>query len=251
MSSSSKKAIITGANRSIGREIALGLASQCSKIAISYHHDEEGAEETVQMLRGYNIQAESFRTDFSAMEQVERFARDALQFLGEVDILINNAAITSREQFLDLKPEKISKVFQVNTLTPLYLTQICAKNMCDHKISGNIINISSIASKRTFSRGTVYASSKAALNKLTENLSLELSPYGIRINAIAPGFIEAGMNADTKETDYERWKMCLEKIPLKRTGLPKDISNMVAFLVSDKAAWITGKIFEVDGGQCS
>lgn len=251
MHTANKKAIITGAGGSIGRAIALALAPLCSEIIISYHNDTNGAQETLRQLAELGVNATALCVDFSKPQDIAPFVAKALDQLKTVDILVNNASMISREQLFQLTAEKMTTVFQVNTLAPLYITQLCAQNMCDHETKGSIINISSIASIRTFGRGCVYAASKAALNKLTENLSLELAPLGIRVNAIAPGVIEAGMNANTKQTDKARWDALLTKIPLKRYGSPEDISHLVAFLVSDKASWISGKVFQIDGGQCT
>lgn len=244
-----KKAIVTGANRSIGQSIALNLGNQGADVVISYHNDQQGAEETVKKLQEKGVKAACFYTDFSEPNAAILFSEKAFNFLNTVDILINNAAMLSREQFFDLSAEKLATVFQVNVISPFSLAQACAKQMRDNKIQGVIINISSIASIGTYSRGCGYAASKAALNKLTKNMSLELGQYGIRVNAIAPGVIEAGMNATTKKEDPKRWSMYLEQIPLHRIGSPSDISHMVSFLVSEEASWITGKIFEVDGGH--
>ena len=121
--------------------------------------------------------------------------------------------------------------------------------MTERKIRGNILNISSIVGSFTEPRGVAYASSKAAMNKFTQNSALELAEYGIRVNAIAPGAIESGMNENAAKSNPELWKEYVGKIPLMRAGSPTDICNMALFLLSDDASWITGKIFEVDGGH--
>lgn len=246
-----QKVIVTGANRSMGQQMAVDFAKEGADVVISYRSSPEGAAETVDMIKADCGNAIALHADFSRMENVQSFATEALAHLGGVDILINNAGMLCRERLFDLSPEKMQAVFQVNTVSPLYLSQLCAKNMVENKCQGCIINISSVSATTTATngRGVGYAASKAAMNKWTENTALDLADHGIRVNTIAPGVIEAGMNENTVNTDPELWNYYLSKIPLKRTGTPKDIANMALFLASDEGGWITGKIFEVDGGH--
>ncbi len=187
--------------------------------------------------------------DFSHMDHVTTFAEQAIAYLGNVDVLINNAGMACRETLLALSPEKMQRVFQVNSISPLYLSQLCAKNMIEKQNKGVIINISSISANITMPKGIGYGSSKAALNKWTKHAALDLAKYGIRVNTVAPGVVQAGMNQDTATSNPELWKYYTSHIPLQRPGTPIDIANMVLFLASQKADWITGKVFEVDGGH--
>ena len=244
-----KKVIVTGASKSIGREIALSYAKEGADVVISYCHDSKGAAETLSQLCNYGSNALALQADFSEQQQVAAFYEAALAHLASVDILINNAARLSRETLFDLSPESMQKVFQVNTLAPLYLLQLCSQQMKENACCGSIVNISSIAGNMTVPRGIAYAASKAAINKLTQNAALNLAEYGIRVNAVAPGVIEAGMNQETYKSNPVLWQTYLAKIPLKRTGTPVDIANMVVFLTSEQAEWVTGKTFEVDGGH--
>lgn len=244
-----KKIIVTGANRSIGQKIALSFAQQGANMVISYRNDPNGAEETVQAVNAMGQNAKAIYADFSKMDNVAIFAEQAIEHLDGVDILINNAGMLCRETFFELSPEKMQQVFQVNAISPLYLSQLCAKSMTERKKEGCIINISSIAGTFTFPKGIGYGSSKAALNKWTKNAALDLAKYGIRVNTVAPGVIEAGMNQDTAISNPELWESHIGSIPLQRPGTPSDIANMVLFLASEKASWITGKVFEVDGGH--
>lgn len=249
-----KKVIVTGANRSIGREIALYFAKNGADVLISYRTDKIGAEATVQSIKEIGSNGLALYADFSQMAGVRAFTEEALNSWGTIDILVNNAGMLSRETLFELAPEKMQEVFQVNTLSPLYLTQLCIKNMIENQIKGCILNISSISGSYTMTgplvhRGIAYASSKAAMNKWTKNAAMDLAKHGIRVNAIAPGIIKSGMNHDTETINPDLWNYYKDNIPLNRTGTPQDIANMALFLVSDKAEWITGKIFEVDGGH--
>lgn len=244
-----KKVIITGANRSIGREMALGFAKEGADVVISYRSDKRGALETLSDIKKFSNHAEAFYVDFEDLSEIERFAGCAIDTLNGVDILVNNAGMLARETFFEITPEKLQLVFQINTIAPLYLTQLCTKHMIDNDVKGNIVNISSIAGTTTMPKGIGYASSKAALNKWTQNAALHLAAHGIRVNTVSPGVIKSGMNETTAQTNPELWAQYLSQIPLKQTGTPVDVANMVLFLASDKAKWITGKIFEVDGGH--
>jgi glucose 1-dehydrogenase len=245
----SKKVIVTGANRSMGQHMAVAFAEQGADVVISYRSDKQGADKTLELLKEQGSNAAAFHADFSEINAVKEFFDQAVAHLGHIDILINNAAMLCRETLFELPPEKMQKVFQVNSIAPLYLTQLCSKDMVENNIKGVIINISSISGTMTGAKGIGYSASKAAMNKWTQNAALNLSEHGVRINTISPGVIEAGMNANTVTTDPELWEHYINGIPLQRTGAPDDITHMALFLASDKTTWITGKIFEVDGGQ--
>jgi glucose 1-dehydrogenase/3-oxoacyl-[acyl-carrier protein] reductase len=244
-----KKVIVTGANRSIGQRIAIAFAEQGADVAISYRSGAQGAEETVQAIKALGRNVTALYADFSKMEHVATFAQQAIDYLGGVDVLVNNAGMLCRETLFELPPEKMQQVFQVNTISPLYLAQLCAKNMVEKENKGCILNISSISGIMTMPKGIGYGASKAGLNKWTKHAAVDLAKYGIRVNTIAPGVIEAGMNEDTANSNPELWEYYVRNIPLQRPGTPKDIANMVLFLASEKANWITGKVFEVDGGH--
>lgn len=244
-----KKVIVTGANRSMGREMALMFAKNGADVVISYRSDSKGAEETIAAIQATGRKAYAIQTDFSDSEQVSAFAQQAMEHLGHIDILVNNAAMKSRENMMDLSLETMQQVLQVNTIAPWYLAQLCAKNMVSTQTKGCIINISSIAASTTMQQGIAYAASKAAMNKWTQNAALNLATHSIRVNAIAPGVIESGMNQERATTNPEFWQKHTANIPLQRAGTPTDIANMALFLASEQANWITGKIFEVDGGH--
>lgn len=153
--------------------------------------------------------------------------------------MVNNAAGYNTNGFFELDLNDYKHVMQVGTTAPLLLTQLAAKHMLERKSGGSIVNISSISGIRPYEKRVAFATSKAALNMMTQNIALELAPYQIRVNAIAPGSIP--YESDGLPTHCE--------IPLGRFGKPQDIANMVVFLTSEKSSWITGQIFTVDGGQ--
>ena len=244
-----KKVIVTGGSRSIGRQIALDFAEQGAQVCIGYTKNKTQADETLALLREKNQQDHAaICADFSHQDQITSFADKALAHLGQVDILVNNAGMIFRERLLDISFEQMQQIFQINTLAPLYLSQLCAKNMIAHQTKGCIVSISSIASLKTSPYGIGYAASKAALNKWTKNAALDLSEYGIRVNAVAPGIIGTGMNENQASLDPKKWRERTQGIPLQRAGSPDDIAPMVLYLASEKASWITGKVIEIDGG---
>lgn len=243
-----KKVIVTGANRSIGQSIALAFAKEGADVVISYRSDETGAKETEAKIKEFGRRSLALYADFAEMQSISEFATAAIDFLGGIDILVNNAGMLARENLFEIEAEKMQKVFQVNTIAPLYLTQICSKHMITYNIQGNIINISSIAGSITMHKSIAYGSSKAAVNKWTRHAALNLATKGIRVNTIAPGVIASGMNETTEDSNPELWNYYMENTPLKKAGTPQDIAEMCLYLASEKANFITGKIYEIDGG---
>lgn len=250
MEFANKKVLVTGGSRSIGRQIALDFAEQGAQVLIGYTQNKTQADETVKSLNQKNTQAQSkaICADFSDADQIATFANEAIAYLGHIDILVNNAGIIFRETLLDLSFTQMQQIFQINTIAPLYLSQLCAKDMIANDIKGSMINISSMASIKTSAYGIAYAASKAALNKWTKNAALDLSAYGIRVNAVSPGIIGTGMNENQARLAPEAWHKRTKDIPLQRPGTPDDIASMVLYLASKKASWVTGKVIEVDGG---
>ncbi len=235
-----KKAIVTGANRSIGKAIALLFAKEGAELVISYRSDQKGAEEIVSCIEKAGGIASAFYADFSTQEGVKQFYTECIHVLGHVDVLVNNAGGYNTLGFFELTPHDFEQLLQVTLMTPFFLTQLVAKGMVEKQIKGNIINISSISGIRPTMNRVAHASGKAALNMLTQTTALELAQYGIRVNAIAPGY-----------TPYENseFDSAIKDIPLGRAGLPKDQASTALFLATDESAWMTGQILTVDGGH--
>lgn len=226
-----KRVIVTGANRSIGKAIALLFAKEGAELVISYRSDKKGAEDVVRNSEG---RATALYADFSTLKDVEKFFYETKTILGSIDILINNAAGYNTDHFFDLKPQAFEDLLKITVLTPFYLSQLVAKDMVDQGIKGNIINVSSIAVNTYVPNRLAHSSGKAALNRLTQSMALDLAAYDIRVNAIAPG--------NTTENSEDN-----HQIPLGRTGSPSDQAYAALFLATD--ASLTGQILTVDGGQ--
>lgn len=236
-----KKAIITGANRSIGRAIATCFAKEGAELVLSYRSDKLGIEETIKAIHEVKGIAKALYADFSTQAGIEQFFHESLSFLGHVDLLVNNASGYNTLGFLELHPEEFEKLMQVTLMTPFYLSQLVSRDMLQKNIQGNIINISSISGKRPVQNRIAYTSGKAALNMLTQTMALELAQYGIRVNAIAPGYTPYEKSAEADPA--------LKHIPLSRAGLPEDQAKAALFLATEDSSWVTGEILTVDGGH--
>lgn len=236
-----KKAIVTGASRSIGKAISIALAKQGADVIISYRTDEIGAKACVAEIESLGRIAKALYVDFSKPLEVTSFFDNAVAFLGRVDILVNNAAGYDTTPFLDLDIEVFEKVLWLGASVPVMLTQLAAKHMIKENLPGSIINISSTSGLRPYPNRVAHSAAKAALNMVTQSTALELAPYGIRVNAVAPGYTPyEGEVIDTE---------LLAGIPLQRAGSPEDTAKAVLYLAANDSNWMTGQILSIDGGH--
>lgn len=244
-----KKAIVTGAAKSIGQAIAIRLAEEGCDVVINYCSSHEGAQDTVQRIEALGRKALALRVDFSDLSSPGKMVAQATEFLGQIDCLVNNAALAERSPFLEMSLKSFELLQRVNLTTPMVLTQAVGRQMVEKKIQGSIVNISSISGSMGYRNLVAYSCSKAGLNMLTTSTALELAPHGIRVNGIAPGVIQAGMNEHTEERNPELWQSRMERIPLNRAGLPTDLTGACVFLLSDESSWMTGDTITIDGGH--
>ncbi len=236
-----KKAIVTGANRGIGKAIALLFAKEGAELVISYRSDRKGAEEIVDCIQKTRGNASALYADFSTHEGVEKFYRECIDVLGDVDVLVNNAGGYNTLGFFELTPQDFEQLLQVTLMTPFLLSQLVAKGMVQKRTKGSIINISSISGARPTVNRVAHASGKAALNMLTQTMALELAQHQIRVNAIAPGY--------TPYEENSEFCPAVKDIPLGRAGLSSDQASMALFLATEESSWMTGQILTVDGGH--
>ena len=236
-----KKVIVTGANRSIGKAIALLFAKEGAELVISYRSDKKGAEETVQCIQKAGGTVKALHADFSTHIGVGQFYQESINVLGHIDILVNNAGGYNTLGFFELNPQDFEQLLQVTLMTPFFLSQLVAKGMVQKQTGGNIINISSISGTRPTLNRVAHASGKAALNMLTQTMALELAQHRIRVNAIAPGY--------TPYEESSEFDPALKDIPLGRAGLPSDQASTALFLATEESSWMTGQILTVDGGH--
>lgn len=239
-----KVAIVTGSSRGIGRAIAIELAKNGASIAINFSKDEEGAKETLELLKEIGAFAIGIKADISDFEGSKKIVAETIKHFGRIDILINNAAKSKIGLFLDSTKEDIDELIDTNLLGAMYLT----RNTLPHMLgkSGVIINISSMWGEVGASCETLYSTSKGGINSFTKALAKEMAPSNIRVNAIAPGVIDTKMNSFLTMEDREELE---DEIPMGRFGLAEEIGKVAVFLCSKESSYITGQILRVDGGM--
>ncbi len=239
-----KVAIITGSARGIGKSIATLFARQGAKVVISDIADEIG-EKTAQEIKELGGEAIYLHCDVSDPEDAERLIRSTVESFGRLDILVNNAGITRDSLLVRMKDEDWNRVISINLTGTFNCTRAAAKVMMRQR-DGCIINIASVAGIMGNVGQVNYSASKAGVIGITKSAARELARRGVRVNAIAPGFIMTEMTAKLPEAERER---ILEMVPLGKPGTPEDVANVALFLASDAARYITGQVIRVDGGM--
>jgi 3-oxoacyl-[acyl-carrier protein] reductase len=237
-----KTAVVTGASRGIGLEVARVLASRGAAVAIIATKENTDLAKSLADEQGVKVLA--YACDVSCADSVKKTFDQIIEDFGAIDILVNNAGITRDGLLMRMKDEDFDDVIRVNLRSVFICTKAVARHMMGRR-QGRIINMSSINGIRTQPGQANYAASKAGVIGLTKTNSLEFAPRGITVNAIAPGFIQTDMTAKLNEDTIQKFK---EAIPLKELGKPADIANLVAFLASEEARYITGQVIGVDGG---
>jgi len=238
--------VVTGASRGIGRAIALGFAQEGDRVIVNYRVDQAGAEETRRLIRNVGGRAWLVQADIGQPEESRQMISWVESQVGPVGVLVNNAAAFDRSFFLDVAEEAFDRSFAVNVRGLFFLSQATAQKMAERK-SGAIVNLSSILAQEGVPYRTVYCTTKGAIESLTRAMALDLADRGIRVNAVAPGFIDtetlrSGLPGDDFLRRVEFYT------PLDRLGQPADIAEAVVFLASERAAFITGQVLNVDGG---
>jgi 3-oxoacyl-[acyl-carrier protein] reductase len=240
-------AIVTGSSRGIGRAIALELAREGAKVCVNYTKSEDGARRVVEEVSSLGGEAVMIRADVSKLDEVRQLIRGVIDRFGRIDILVNNAAIMLRGDLLETEDEEfyriLDRMWEVNVKGVVYCCKEVAKHMIGNRY-GKIINIASNAGIGTAFPGTTpYAMTKAAVIILTKRLAFELGPYGINVNAIAPGMILTDMATP------EGVEVAKKRSILSRVGNPEDIARLAIFLASDESSYITGQVIVADGGR--
>ncbi len=239
-----KVAIVTGASRGIGRAIAIELASQGAIAVVNYASSSAAAEAVVKEITEAGGQAIAIQADVSKSDQVDALVNAVTEKFTRVDILVNNAGITRDTLLLRLKPEDWQAVIDLNLTGVFLCTRTVSKIMLKQR-SGRIINITSVAGQIGNPGQSNYSAAKAGVIGFTKSVAKELATRGITVNAVAPGFIATDMTSDLNNTED-----ILKYIPLGRFGQPEEVAGMVRFLAADPAAnYITGQVFNVDGGM--
>lgn len=237
-------ALVTGASRGIGKEIALTLASYGATVIINYNGSEGRATEVLEEIKANGGTGIVYQADVSDFNQVKQMMDDIKKQFGSIHILVNNAGITKDNLILRMSEDEFNDVIDIN----LKGVFNCLRNISPIMLKqryGRIINISSIVGIHGNPGQVNYSAAKAGVIGMTKSLAKELGSRGITVNAVAPGYIDTDMTKVLKEDLKEKLK---QEIPLKRLGEAKDVAALVAFLASDKSAYITGQTIQVDGG---
>lgn len=239
-----KVAIVTGASRGIGKACALRLAKDGFTTVINYSHSEDEAKKVLEEIEKDGGSGMTIRADVSDLDQVKAMMREVGKTYGQIDVLVNNAGIVRDEYLLMLNPDTLDRCFDLNVKGYFYCAQQAVLKMFRKK-SGAIINMSSVSGILALAGQSVYSATKGAVNSMTQTMAKELAPYGIRVNAVAPGFIETEMLDALPE---EKKKEYLDAIPMHRLGKAEEVAGIVSMLASDTCAYMTGQILTLDGG---
>jgi NAD(P)-dependent dehydrogenase (short-subunit alcohol dehydrogenase family) len=241
-----KVALVTGASGGLGLHFARTLSAAGAKVVLAARRKEQ-LEANAAAITAAGPEAIAVAMDVTDPESVERALAEIAERLGPATIVINNSGVTASETALDLDPDDWDKVMDTNVKGAWLVARAAARRMIDAKLEGSIINIASILSFRVAGRVAPYAASKAGLLQLTRALGFEWARYGIRVNALAPGYIETDINRDFFVSDPG--KALIARIPQRRLGRPEDLDGALLLLASDASAYMTGSAIVVDGGH--
>ncbi len=240
----SKTAIVTGASRGIGKACALRLAKAGMDVVVNYNSSEEEAAKVVNAIKEMGQEAVAIKANVSDRKEVGTLFREAYKQFGHIDVLVNNAGVVDDAYLLMLNMDSLDRSMDINVKGYFYCCQQAALKMFKQK-SGKIVNVSSVSSKLALAGQSVYSATKGAVNSMTATLAKELAPYGIQVNAVAPGFIGTEMIEaipEEKKAEY------LKNIPMGRLGTVEEVAEVVNMLCSDASSYITGQVIVMDGG---
>jgi len=240
-----KNIIITGANRGIGRGIALAFAKEGANVAFTYSSSEGPAKELEAELSAFGVTAKAFKSNAADFDAAQQLVSDVLEIFDSIDVLINNAGITKDNLLMRISEEDFDNVIEVNLKSVFNMTKAVQRTMLKQR-HGSLIHMSSVVGVKGNAGQSNYAASKAGIIGFSKSIALELGSRNIRSNVIAPGFIETEMTDKLPEDVVAQWRA---GIPLKRGGSPDDVANACLFLAADLSAYITGQVLHVDGGM--
>jgi glucose 1-dehydrogenase len=238
---------VTGSSKGIGRAIAERFALEGADVAINYNSDPGGADEAVAAARASGVRAVAIQADLGTVTGVRTLVARAIEALGRIDVLVNNAGVEKHAPFWEVTEADYDKVLDVNLKGVFFTTQAVVEQLRQQRRGGRIVNVSSVHEELPFPNFAAYCASKGGLKMLTRNLAVELGPLGITVNSIAPGAIATPINTALLN-DPEKLRSLTGQIPLGRLGRPEDVAGLAVFLASDDAQYVTGSTYVVDGG---
>lgn len=238
-------ALVTGGSAGIGRAVAIDLAAKGATVVINYNRSREGAEETLNVIREAGGKAAIVKADVSDPDEVDAMFAKIKKHFKKLDILVNNSGVTRDGYLMMMSREAFDTVIQTNLYGCYYCTQGAIRLMCAAKNGGAIVNISSTSGVVGQEGQANYSASKGAIVSFTKTVAKEYARHGIRANVVAPGFIDTRMTQANRKLLEEKY---MQYIPMGRFGEPQEIANVVTFLASDLASYITGKTIVADGG---
>jgi glucose 1-dehydrogenase len=242
-----KSVLVTGGSRGIGGASALAFARNGADVAINFHKSEDEAKEVMRTAESLGVKSQIFRADTSKSAEVGAMVEEVFSGFGKIDILINNAGVLKRTPFLEISEEEWDWVLEVDLKGYFLVGQAVARHMVEEKIRGSIVNISSNNQERVAANVAHYNVAKAGVAMLTKSMALELAPYGIRVNSVAPGLTETDLNRkDIANPEWREGRMA--RIPLKIIATPEDVTGAILFLASDDAKLTTGTTVWTDAG---
>ncbi|GAA3494909.1 SDR family oxidoreductase [Streptomyces prasinosporus] len=244
--SSSKVAVITGADSGIGRATAVRLAAAGMDVGITWHSDREGAEETAEEVRAHGRRAEAAPMDLTRLPEAADAVDELCDRLGRVDVLVNNAGTGTMTPFLDLGLDKVREVLDVDLVGPFLCGQRAARHMIRQGDGGRIVNVTSVHEHQPRVGAAPYCAAKGGLGLLTQVMALELAEHGITVNAVAPGEIATPM---TGQEDTDPHTESRPGVPLGRPGDAREVAAVIAFLAGPDSSYVTGASWTVDGGM--
>jgi glucose 1-dehydrogenase len=242
-----KVAIVTGSDSGIGRAIAIQFAQEGATVVINYAHAQDKAEQVREIIEQNNGKALVIQADVSQYQQAMGLIQQTVEHFNRLDIMVNNAGIEIHNAFLDVTEEQWDRVLSVDLKGAFFCAQAAAREMVKRKTSGRIINISSVHEDLAMPQNAPYCCAKGGIRMMTRTICLELAPYNITVNNIAPGAIDTPIDADVK-ANPEKMAALLKEIPQHRMGQPEEVAKLALFLASDAAAYVTGSTYIIDGG---
>ena len=242
-----KKALVSGSGTGIGKGIGLRFAAEGADVVFHYSHSGDGARQAAAEAQAQGVRTKVIQADFNSADEAMSLGREAVEFLGGLDILVNNSGITMNKPFEEVTPEQFDTLYHVNVRAMYFLTQTCLPALLDSQ--GAVINLSSVHAFEGMKEHSVYAGTKGAIVAYTRQLAVELAQRRVRVNAIAPGAI--AVENHYKVIDGYDPEVMADAIPCGFEGFPNDIASVATFLATDDARYIIGQTIVVDGGTTS